>query len=114
MNIYSCAPFATLFVVFNNLFVCLFPAIIVIINTNLFDEVEKYIQNPTHFEYIIRWCILLVILYVLQKIIDIVANALENIAVFEKCISKSRIKIASKMSDLDFIEYENVEVKEKQ
>lgn len=113
-NIFSCAPLATSFVVFNNLFVCLFPAIIVVINTKLFDEVEMYIQTSTHFEYIIRWCILLVILYVLQKIIDIIANALENIAVFEKYISKSRIRIASKMSNLDLIDYENVEVKEKQ
>ena len=53
-------------------------------------------------------------LYVIQKIFEIIANALENIAVFEKYISKSRIHIASKMSNLELIEYENVEVREQQ
>ena len=113
-DIFSCAPLATSFVVVYNFFVCIFPAIIVAINTKLFDEVEIYIRKSIHFEYIIKWCILLISLYVIQKIFEIIANALENIAVFEKYISKSRIHIASKMSNLELIEYENVEVREQQ
>lgn len=113
-DIFKCAPFATLFVVIYNFYVCVFPAIIVAINTNLFDEVETYIQTSDHFNTVIRWCVFLVVSYVIQKILEIVANALENIAVFEKYISKSRITIASKMSRLNLIDYENVDVREQQ
>lgn len=113
-DVFNCAPFAALFVMIYNFYVCVFPAIIVAINTQLFDEVETYIQTSKNFYYIVRWCVLLIVLYVTQKMLEIIANVLENIAVFEKYISKSRISIASKMSRLDLIDYENVTVREQQ
>ncbi|MEY8330337.1 ABC transporter ATP-binding protein [Lachnospiraceae bacterium 48-33] len=113
-SVFGCAPFATTFVVFYNFFVCAFPAFIVVINTKLFDAVEIYINMQNDFNHIVQLCLILVLLYVMQKIFQIIANALENIAVFEKNISKSRINIAYKMSNLDLIQYENAEVREKQ
>lgn len=113
-DVYNCAPIATIFVVMYNFYACVLPAIIVSINTKLFDEVENYISSSKDLSYVIKLCIVLIALHVIQKILEIVVNALENIGVFEKYISKSRISIASKMSRLKLIDYENTEVREQQ
>lgn len=113
-DVFNCAPLATIFVVLYNFYVCVLPAIIVSINTKLFDEVETYINSSKDLSYVIKLCIVLIALHMIQKILEIVANALENIGVFEKYISKSRISIASKMSRLNLIDYENTEVREQQ
>lgn len=110
---FKITPISSIVICVYIIFQSIVPALIITLNTRLFNSVEIYVNTSKEFSTIINTCILILLIIVIQRIFDIVVNILINTNIYEKCISMYKIKITESSSELRLIDYENTSIKDK-
>ncbi len=109
-DILKITKFHGVFTIFCTLVNALFPMIILMCLTNIYNFAELFINGKCSSDILLHYTFILVFIYLIKKVLDFFSSISINAFIYEKCKKMWLSKIIEKTSELELIKYEEPNV----